>query len=113
MSTPFIQLTHEQCRYLLELIHDMDSDTRYTAKQRLYTVPKLVAIANGTFDRKLMYQDVNYLLELIEDDEVPSTIKDSTCKTLQAIKELQNEALALSEQIDEQRAQRRSKRLKA
>lgn len=108
----FIQLTPEDCKYLLELIEDMDSDTAYTEKQRAYTVPKLKQIAENPESRKLAFQDVDYLLELIEDDDLEET-KDQKIKTqnnLEAIKHLQNSRFEESKSIENQRSARRLKR---
>lgn len=110
-NTPHIQLTKEQIKYLLELIIDMDNDTVYTARQRAYTVPKLTGMLDGTFDRKLMFKDVSYLIELIEDDEVPSPYRNSTYDTLIAIQKLQSERFQEYANIDEQRNKRRIKRI--
>ena len=76
----FVQLTRDDCQYLLELITDMDSDTPYTERQRRHTLPKLERIIAEIDQRvyvdeptRLFYQDVDYLLDLIEDDELDET----------------------------------------
>ena len=111
----FIQLSAEDCTYLLELIADMDSDTAYTEKQRSYTVPKLHKIRKDPCSARLAYQDVDYLLDLIEDDELTETElqREHTSESLQAIQELQSARFARTRDIEKQRDSRRLKRLQA
>lgn len=110
----FIQLTSDDCKYLLELIEDMDSDTAYTEKQRSYTVPKLNRILEDPTSQKLAFQDVDYLLELIEDDDLPETadLKENAKANLLAIQRLQNAKFDESRSIENQRNARRVKRNK-
>ena len=109
----FIQLDQNDCKYLLDLIHEVDLDTRYTEKQRAYTVPKLQKIFNDPGSTRLAYQDVEYLLDLIEDDELPEAQnqRQSTKECLLDIQNLQNARFDDIRDIDNQRASRRAKRL--
>lgn len=109
----FVQLSKEDCTYLLELIQDMDSDTRYTERQRSYTVPKLKRIALDANSTKLAYQDVEYLLDLIEDDDLAETevLRESARVNLLAIQNLMNSRFEETRDIESQRESRRLRRL--
>src|ERR1035441_7348359 len=91
----------------------MDSDTAYTARQRGYTVPKLQKIqANGRAAR-LAFQDVDYLLELIDDDDLPELEQSremARCQLLD-IQNLQNQKFEESKNVEQQREVRRLRRL--
>jgi hypothetical protein len=108
-QTNFIQLTTTECDYLLELIHEVDGDTVYTARQRTYTIPKLLKIREDARGAKLAYQDVDYLLELLEDSaasELPSLVTK-----LESIRDLQDNKYAELKSIEDQRTSRRLKAL--
>ena len=109
----FIQLTKPDCTYLLNLITEIDNDIPYTQKQRSYTVPKLQHIAEDPDSHRLAYQDVEYLLELLEDDPVETTEKDSARLKLLEIQKLQAAHFAIEQDIAQQRAARRAKRVVA
>ena len=111
----FIQLTKEDCKYLLDLIQEMDSDTTYTQQQRLFTVPKLRRILNDPKSARLAYQDVDYLLELIEDDDLEelSAQKDSTRETILEIQKLQQTRFEIIQDVEKQRESRRLRRLQS
>ena len=111
MST-FVALSPADCTYLLDLIEDMDSDTIYTAHQRGYTVPKLESIRDGARGARLAYQDVTYLLELIEDDQDPQFEQQRAMvqSALEEIQDLQTKHRQTRETIDQQREARRSRR---
>ena len=111
----FIQLTKEDCKYLLDLIHEMDSDTSYTQQQRSFTVPKLRRILNDPKSARLAYQDVDYLLELIEDDDLEelSAQRDSTRLTMLEIQKLQQTRFEIIQDVEKQRESRRLKRLQS
>lgn len=109
----FVQLTKEDCQYLLNLIAEMDSATLYTERQRSYTVPKLHKIMAEPRSARLAYQDVDYLLELIEDDdleelEMNKAMAESSLREIQA---LQNARFEESKGIEDQRATRKARRL--
>lgn len=108
----FIQLPKESCKYLLELIADIDQDTDYTARQRAYTIPKLQQIMNAPETRRLAIPDVDYLLELIEDDELESTeqIREMTRSDLENIQTLQRQKQEEMRSIEQQRTARRARR---
>lgn len=108
----FIQLTIEDCQYLLTLIADMDADTAYTAAQRRYTVPKLERISEDPRSARFTYQDVDYLLELIEDDDLEECEQQRalTFAQLYAIQELQTRRFRESKDIEEQRQERKARR---
>jgi hypothetical protein len=114
----FVQLSKDDCTYLLDLINTMDSTTLFTAKQRIYTVPKLVAIAKDPRSARLAYQDVDYLLDLIEDDEqacisCPQETEQTRAMAqaqLLEIQALQKRKFEETKDIESQRAQRRAKR---
>jgi hypothetical protein len=108
----FVNLTVEDCVYLLELIQEMDMETAYTAKQRAYTIPKLQQIAKDSRSRKLALQDVEYLLELIEDDDLEEIEqqREMTRATLLEIQALMNQRQEMMRDINSQREQRRGRR---
>lgn len=110
--TNFVQLSPEDCTYLLELITEMDSDTAYTERQRSYTVPKLQTIASNPRSKKLAYQDVDYLLELLEDDDLEESQQQRfmTQEKLLAIRALQDSQFARTRDIEQQRKLRRARR---
>lgn len=110
--TNFVQLSPEDCTYLLELIAEMDSDTAYTERQRSYTVPKLQTIASNPRSKKLAYQDVDYLLELLEDDDLEESQQQRfmTQEKLLAIRALQDSQFARTRDIEQQRKLRRARR---
>src|SRR5215469_7611125 len=87
----FIQLTTEEIDYLLNLISELDFDTAYTVEIRITTVEKLMAIRKQPRSYKLFYNEVTYLLELIEDDdlEADSAIRGQTLAVLEDIQNLQ------------------------
>jgi hypothetical protein len=93
----------------------MDSTTLYTERQRGYTVPKLLKIQEDRRSARLAYQDVDYLLDLIEDDDLEGDdIKDQredARNTLLKIKQLQDKRVDETRNIEEQRSNRRVKRL--
>jgi hypothetical protein len=109
----FVQLSKADCSYLLELIKDMDSDTKYTERQRSYTVPKLQKISLDPRSARLAYQDVDYLLDLIEDDDLPETEQQREMARTQIleIQSLQNARFDETRDIESQRESRRMKRL--
>jgi hypothetical protein len=108
----FVQLTAEDCNYLLDLIQDMDSDTAYTARQRSFTVPKLQKIIKTPDQLHLNFLDVDYLLELIEDDDLPEVEqqREMTRQTLEQIQELQQARFEETRSREQQRKTRRAKR---
>jgi hypothetical protein len=59
-----------------------------------------------------MVQDVNYLLELIEDDEFGSSLKEQAKTKLEQIKTLQDEAAQVRSDIESQRYERKHRRVK-
>lgn len=85
----FIQLGSDECQYLLDLIEEMDSDTKQTERQRGYTVPKLQKIQKDPASARLAYQDVDYLIELMEDDDLEE-FEQIRGMALQTITEIQN-----------------------
>jgi hypothetical protein len=109
----FVQLTYEDCKYLLELIQDMDSETKYTEKQRYETIPKLQRIQQNPRSARIAFQDVEYLLDLIEDDDLleAEAEREHARATLLEIQELQNKHLEYLRDIENQRESRRLKRL--
>lgn len=111
-TPPYVQLESADCTYLLTLIAEMDSDTPYTERQRGYTVPKLQQIQKDPRSRRLAYQDVDYLLELIEDDDLPEDEQQRfmTQEKLAQIRQLQDAHFAAEQSINRQREVRRSKR---
>ena len=108
----FVQLENADCTYLLELIADMDADTKYTERQRSYTVPKLSKIAKDPRSARLAFQDVEYLLDLIEDDEAPELEqqREMTKQAIEAIRDLQTSRFEENRDIESQRESRRAKR---
>ncbi len=108
----FVQLTKDDCTYLLALIAEMDSATVYTERQRGYTIPKLEKIANDPRAARLAYQDVDYLLELLEDDDLPECEqqREMTRQSLLDIQALQNQKFEESKNIETERAARRNRR---
>lgn len=120
MSKLFVQLSQEDCSYLLSLIANMDSGTDYTEKQRGYTVPKLERIWKDPDNHRLAFQDVDYLLELLEDEE--SAIREyqledpqeqqreMTRSQLLAIQELQRKQKETFTSVRKQREARIAKR---
>lgn len=108
----FVQLTTEDTQYLLNLIAEMDSDTAYTARQRAYTVPKLEKISIDSRSARLAFQDVEYLLELLEDDDLPEfeQQREMTRLTLQDIQTLQNQRADETRNIEQQRQLRKARR---
>jgi hypothetical protein len=108
----FVQLNTEDCTYLLDLIESMDSQTPYTQRQREYTIPKLKKILQDPRSSKLAYQDVDYLLDLLEDDELEETEqqREMTRVTLIDIQNLQQSRFEETQDIEQQREQRRAKR---
>lgn len=108
----FVQLTSEDCKYLLELIQEMDSSTKYTERQRSYTVPKLEKILKDPRSVKLAYQDVDYLLDLIEDDDLEESAdrREQTRSVLLDIQALQQMRFEETKDIEQQRELRRAKR---
>jgi hypothetical protein len=109
----FVQLTKEDCSYLLELIQEMDSDTLYTARQRAYTVPKLKKIQNDPSSAGLKRQDTEYLLDLIDDDDAPEVEfqRGLTLTTLLNIQQLQKQKAEEARGIEDQREARRARRI--
>ena len=107
----FVQLSKEDCQYLLELIADMDSDTAYTARQRSYTVPKLQKIQVNAKETRLAFQDVDYLLDLMEDDtrESHEQQREMTRQCVLDIQTLQNARFEETRDIESQRELRRAR----
>lgn len=112
-TVKFVQLSPENCQYLLDLIEEMDSDTPYTARQRAYTIPKLKKILEDPNYSKLAYQDVDYLLDLIEDDDLIETMveKEAAREKLLEIQALQSARFDETRDIEKQRELRRLRRL--
>ena len=112
MTPKFVELTKEDCHYLLELIQVMDADTKYTERQRGYTIPKLQRIAKDPRSARLAFQDVDYLLELIEDDDLPESEqqREMTRTCLLEIQKLQSARFSEQENIEQQREARRARR---
>ncbi len=108
----FVQLTTEDCTYLLDLIEDMDSETAYTARQRAYTVPKLETIKQDPRATRLARKDVEYLLELVADDDLIECEQQRlmTSASLQEILELQVQNQREQQSRDNERWTRRLKR---
>jgi hypothetical protein len=110
----FVQLTKEDCQYLLTLIAEMDSETTYTAKQRAYTIPKLQKIEKDPRAARLAYQDTEYLLDLIEDDDVEDAAivqqRYMTQEKLINIQQLQEGRFNETRDIEKQREARRLRR---
>ena len=112
MNKTFVQLTPDDCIYLLTLIAEMDDKTTYTERQRGYTVPKLQKIKNAPDSARLAYQDVDYLLELIEDDDVVEFEQARAMAQAQLIEiqKLQNARFEENKNIEEQRHARKLRR---
>lgn len=111
----FIQLTNEDCTYLLNLIEDMDSETAYTELQRSYTVPKLAAIAQNPSAARLAPRDIGYLIELVEDDTEES-LEQQRCMTQATLLEIYELQVATQNELrsrEQQRSQRRARRAPA
>ena len=108
----FVQLGSDECQYLLELISEMDSSTSYTERQRGYTVPKLSKIQKDPRSARLAFQDVDYLLELIADDDLETVeqIRGMTEQTLLQIRELQTARFDEAKDIETQRELRKARR---
>ncbi len=108
----FVQLTTEDCTYLLDLIEDMDSETTYTARQRAYTVPKLQQIQADPRAARLTRKDVEYLLELVADDDLIDCEQQRlmTSAALQEILDLQIQNQREQQSRDNERWTRRLKR---
>lgn len=109
----FIQLSSAECQYLIELIEELDSETTYTEMQRGFTLPKLKRILTNPESLKLIHPDVEYLLDLLEDDDLPETqkLRDETMLTLLEIQKLQKARFAERELIEREREARRLRRL--
>ena len=107
----FVQLSKEDCQYLLDLIQIMDSDTAYTARQRSYTVPKLQKIQVNAKEARLAFQDVDYLLDLMEDDtrESHEQQREMTHQCVLNIQALQNARFEETRDIESQRELRRAR----
>lgn len=109
----FIQLNEAECRYLLELIEDLDSETLFTTQQRKDTSYRLRRILEDPSSTKLVYQDVEYLLDLLEDDDLPATQeqRDGALLTILEIQKLQKTRFSEREAIERERDERRMRRL--
>jgi hypothetical protein len=97
----FVQLSTDDCKYLLELIADIDMDIKFTERQRGYTIPKLQKISRDPRNARLAFQDVDYLLE---------QQREMTRAALLEIQTLQSARATELENIEEQRAVRRARR---
>lgn len=108
----FVQLDKADCTYLLELIGSIDAGTQYTAKQRTFTVPKLQRILQDPSKTRLAFKDVEYLLDLIEDDELAETEQQRTETQikLEDILNRQTKAFEAARSIEDQRSARRALR---
>lgn len=117
----FIQLSKEDCTYLLNLINEIDLDTKFTERQRGYTIPKLQRIYSNPESARLAWQDVDYLLELIEDsgdldvqgEETIGELYQTAAmvqNTLIQIKTLQEQRQNEQKDIESQREMRRLRR---
>ena len=114
----YLTLSPSHCDYLLNLIEEMDSDTPYTERQRSFTIPKLLSLKSQLDPTtRLFFQDVDYLLELIEDDDLTDqdrpgieALRNNTYNVLMEIKRLQIEKFEEYKSIDRQRALRAQKR---
>jgi hypothetical protein len=107
----FVQLSKEDCQYLLDLIQVMDSDTAYTERQRGYTVPKLQKIQHNAKETRLAFQDVDYLLDLMEDDtrDFHEQQREMTRAAVLDIQALQNARFEETRDIESQRELRRAR----
>jgi hypothetical protein len=108
----FVQLPSDSAQYLLDLIREIDSDTKYTERQRGYTVPKLQKLLKDPRAARLAFQDTSYLLELIDDDDLEEyeQIREMTRETLEEIQSLQASRFDEMKDIESQRQARRAKR---
>src|ERR1035437_8636980 len=108
----FVQLTKEDCTYFLQLIAEMDMDTKFTERQRGYSIPKLQKIAKDPLRARLAFQDVEYLLDLIDDDDIPEVEQtgERARQSLVEIQSLQNQKFEETKNIEEQREVRRARR---
>lgn len=108
----FVQLDNADCTYLLELIGSIDAGTQYTAKQRTFTIPKLQRILRDPSKTRLAFKDVEYLLDLIEDDELAETEQQRTETQikLEDILNRQTKAFEAARSIEDQRSARRALR---
>ena len=108
----FVQLDSADCAYLLKLIVELDGDTHYTERQRGYTVPKLQKIARDARSARLAFQDVEYLQDLIEDDDLPEDEQQRlmTAEKLTEIQALQKSCFFETRDIETQRQLRRARR---
>lgn len=113
----FVQLSPADCKYLLDLIEEIDKDTAFTARQRGFTIPKLKKLSNDPASARLAYQDVTYLLELIEDDELSDAEQPGieqqramTQSMLLEIQSLQQRKADEIRSIEDQRESRRARR---
>jgi len=111
-QTNFVQLTPEDCNYLLSLIQEMDSETPYTERQRGFTIPKLQKLSADPSKARLADQDLEYLLELVEDDENPDFEQQRlmTFQTLQEIQALKENFRNIMATKDQQRNLRKARR---
>ena len=110
----FVQLSKEDCQYLLQLITDMDLATAYTERQRSYTVPKLQKIQVNPKETRLAhlaFQDVDYLLDLMEDDtrEETEQQREMTRQCVLDIQALQNARFEETRDVESQRELRRAR----
>ena len=108
----FVQLGSDECQYLIDLIKEMDSATAFTERQRSYTLPKLAKIQKDPRSARLYYQDVDYLLELIQDDDLEEfeQIRGMTAQTICQIRELQSARFEETKNIETQRELRKARR---
>lgn len=108
----FVQLSSDECQYLLNLIFEMDFDTKFTERQRGYTIPKIQRIQKDPRSARLAYQDVDYLLELISDDDLEEVeqIRGMTEQTLLQIQQLQAQKLEENRDVETQRELRKARR---
>jgi hypothetical protein len=108
----YVELDQADCCYLLDLIKEMDMETAYTARQRGYTIPKLEAIYKDPSSKRLAYQDIEYLLDLVEDDDESPYEQQRlmTQEKLVQIQELQAAHAAAMQDIETQRANRKARR---
>lgn len=115
----YVSLNSEQCTYLLELIKDMDAGIAFTSQIRPVAYAHLFAVKTGLNSPlgesklgKLTHNDVKYLLDLVEDDELASTreIKFQTLGALKKIQILMESAFNARLSPEEQRKLRRVRR---
>lgn len=112
MST-FKQLSPEGIDYLTTLINE--DDAQYCAKQRSITSNKLINLKNNPEHTRLHNLDIEYLLDLIEDDEMESVeqIRLMTKGELEDIKALKDEAARVFALEETEREERRNRRRSA